>query len=309
MIDYDFLFREFSYIAKNMNLTAAAKELNTTQSALTKHLDSAEKELGVILIERKRGATKCGAITPAGQILLDAACSISHTYYSALIAIEQLKKTNAHVAVAASSIKYVFRETVRAVNERLGDQSSLALKLDDQLEAMPFDLLRDRKIDAAFEPFSRMADTRLLSSIPLFRESATLVVHESNPIAQHDSISIKATDGLQMVTRASQIDYSTRKHIHSLCEDHGIQPCFLIKAGESLSATAYEHLGANTAIFCPGSYKGYLKATVPFARFVDIEEEESAFDMRFFYRDASNPDIRTIVGVLESMDFPDAVSD
>lgn len=302
-MDYDFLFNEFTYIAKNMNISAAARELNTTQSALTKHLDNAEKELGVVLIERKKGAAKCSAITQAGQILLDAACSISHTYNSALLAIDQVIKTDAHLVMAGSTIKYAFREIVGKLNERLRGESPIVLRFNDRLEAMPFDLLRNRQLDIAFEPYSWMADTRLLASVPLFRIPAMLVVHESNALAENEEASIRALDGLGVLTRASQSDYSLRKHLHSLCDDRGIKPYFLLKGDESLSSMAFDHLDAGTVLFCPTSYEAYLKATVPFARFVRLKEDDSAFDMRMFYRDERDPPIEAIVRALSDIEM------
>lgn len=297
-MDYGFLFNEFTYIAKNMNISAAARELNITQSALTKHLDSAEKELGIVLIERKKGAAKCSAITQAGQILLDAACSISHTYNSALQTIEQIKKADAHLVMAGSTIKYAFREIVGKLSDQIRGESPIVLRFNDRLEAMPFDLVRNRQLDIALEPYSRMADTRLLASVPLFRIPAMLVVHESSPLAESGEASIRALDGIGVLTRTSQSDYSLRKHLHSLCDDRDIKPYFLLKGNESLSSMAYDHLDAGTALFCPISHEAYLKATVPFARFVRIKEEDSAFDMRMFCRDEENPSVETIIQAL-----------
>ena len=300
-MDYGFLLDEFSYIAKNMNITAAAKELNTTQPALTKRLDAAEKELGVTLIERKAGASRCIAITQAGQMLLDCALSMNHTYRTSLAAIDRLKKANIRILETGSTIKYVFRELINEANERLEEQSSLVLRFNDRIEGMPFDLLRAGRLAIALESYSWKADTRALESVPLFRMPAMLVVHKSNPLAKKESVGVEVLNDIGIITRASQADYSLRKHVHSLCEDHNIEPNLLIKGDDSLSSVAFNHLDNTNALFCPVTYEHYLEATVPFARFVKFEEHDSDFDMRLFYRDERDPAIEELIRLFDEL--------
>lgn len=300
-MNWEFLINEFAYIAKNMSISAAARELATTQSALSKRLDAAERELGCVLIERKKGAMKCSAITEAGQILLDAACTMGHTYAAAVAAIERTQTTNAKVIAGGSSIKYSLRAPMARLADRLTVASDLVLRFRDELPDIPFEMLRAGTLDFVVEPYSWKADTHALASVPIGRIDAVLVVHEKSLLAKQATVQIADLSGMGIITRASQADYSLRKHLHALWEDRGMAPFFLVKGGESLSAVALTHLNPTNALIVPTTYKSYLEATVPFARFIPLADEGSAFDIRLFYRDERNQDLDTLIATLHEI--------
>lgn len=60
--------REFVVFARHLNFSYAAKELNLTQSTLSKHIAALEKELGCDVVVRKRQLE----LTDAGRKLLQA---------------------------------------------------------------------------------------------------------------------------------------------------------------------------------------------------------------------------------------------
>lgn len=301
-MNYDFLINEFTYIAKNMSISAAARELNTTQSALSKRLDALEKELGCTLIERKKGAMKCSAVTESGQIILDAACSVSHTLSTALAEVARTKTRNKQILAVGSSLKYLVRSSIGQLSEKLATERSIVVRFDDEIERIPFEMLREKTLDIAIEPFSTKADAHSLLSVPLGLMPTVFVFHENNPLAQRSSVSLMELDDLGAITRASQADYSLRKHLHALWENHGKEPYFLIKSGESLSAVAFKHLRPETFMLVPALYRDYLSATVPFARFVPIEEEDSALDIRLFFRNEPNAEVEAFVNLATSLE-------
>ncbi|MDR1184760.1 MAG: LysR family transcriptional regulator [Coriobacteriales bacterium] len=82
------LLHEFSVFVWHMNITKAAKELNITQSTLSKHISILEKELGVQLIERGSRMT----LTSAGQFFAEFVCSMIPEYQYAVRHTRKLHK-------------------------------------------------------------------------------------------------------------------------------------------------------------------------------------------------------------------------
>ena len=64
---FDFRLKVFDTVAKRLNFTKAANELNITQPAVTKHIKEIELNLNIKLFERNGTKIK---LTKAGEILL-----------------------------------------------------------------------------------------------------------------------------------------------------------------------------------------------------------------------------------------------
>ncbi len=79
--------REFVVLAENKNYTVTAEELYITQSALSRHINSMEEELGVQLINRSKNSFE---LTPVGQTVVEDFQNILTTYRTMLAKIAQL---------------------------------------------------------------------------------------------------------------------------------------------------------------------------------------------------------------------------
>lgn len=63
-MDFDYV-EEFTMVVKHGNLSEAANELYTTQSALSRHLSQLEKEMGAPLFDR---STNPMTLTRVGEV-------------------------------------------------------------------------------------------------------------------------------------------------------------------------------------------------------------------------------------------------
>lgn len=79
--------REFLVLADNKNYTATAEQLYIAQSALSRHINSMEEELGVQLINRSKNSFE---LTDAGKIATEDFQEILTTYQNMLNRIAQL---------------------------------------------------------------------------------------------------------------------------------------------------------------------------------------------------------------------------
>jgi DNA-binding transcriptional LysR family regulator len=90
------LLQEYIVFSQYLNYSKAAQALNLTQSALSTHIIRLEKELGFELVKRGKRIT----LTPAGEVFLSAAQSITESYQSAVAkCIKLVKGTGSIVRV------------------------------------------------------------------------------------------------------------------------------------------------------------------------------------------------------------------
>lgn len=73
--------REFLLLASNKNFSKTAEQLYMSQSTLSRHISSMEKELGIQLVDRSSYAFK---LTPAGSIAVEGFQKVLNEYISAL---------------------------------------------------------------------------------------------------------------------------------------------------------------------------------------------------------------------------------
>jgi molybdate transport repressor ModE-like protein len=79
MLD-DFRLRVFKMVAAEGSFTRAAQHLGVTQPAVSQHIAELEKQLGVVLFERRRGEV---TLTAEGYVFKDYAEKILHWYDAA----------------------------------------------------------------------------------------------------------------------------------------------------------------------------------------------------------------------------------
>lgn len=78
------LLREFTTLYETLNFTRAAQRAHTSQSVLSRHIQSIERELNVRLFDRDRHSV---AATPQGKLLYEDAKAIVRRYDAALTRI------------------------------------------------------------------------------------------------------------------------------------------------------------------------------------------------------------------------------
>lgn len=78
-MDIEYL-RDYILLAKNRSFTKTARIRGVTQPALSNHLKSMERELGVQLVERSAGLHAQFSLTPAGEFFLKSASKIVAEY-------------------------------------------------------------------------------------------------------------------------------------------------------------------------------------------------------------------------------------
>lgn len=218
---------EFLELVNYMNFTVAARKLNLTQSALSKHIAALEKEFDVMLVDRSKQQIE---LTQQGRIFCEEASRVLDAYHGAY---RRVHEVSSEIRIAGSlrdsAIRYLIsttQDTLRAANESLRVVSreyptgSLAEALDDKKIDLIIDVMHEGGCgDGSFD-----IEMCYLTSVPLVavvktnhhlanRPAVTLAELANEPI-MHPTGSMEVQQGAQTIEAIfATRGISIRKHI------------------------------------------------------------------------------------------------
>lgn len=214
------LFGEFGMVAKHGNLSEAARELNVTQPALSRHLSTLEKHLGVELFDR---STNPMQLTPEGEILLHWTSLIGNSYNKMLDDISELKGTRFPQLWVSGLLKSDSARILKTACNKLREEYPLfALKVLNDVGQTPFDLIREGKLDIAIEPYSNMIDCHGLTSLHLATEQSYVIMERSNPFAESEGLTVHDLPKVSFVSLRTNREHANRKHLQDICHQNGL---------------------------------------------------------------------------------------
>jgi DNA-binding transcriptional LysR family regulator len=151
----------FLAVARMLNISRAAEQLNLAQSTVSKRLKDLEFELGTTLIERGQGA-KSIRLTPAGEEFLDIAQRWSVLWNQA----QALKSENPRLSLTLGSLDSLnyalFPPLYRALCQH---RPKIRLSVATSHSPDLYDLLERRQVDVAFTLIERSYPTILVEKL------------------------------------------------------------------------------------------------------------------------------------------------
>ncbi|ACL19164.1 transcriptional regulator, LysR family [Desulfitobacterium hafniense DCB-2] len=175
----------FLSVAKNLNLSLAAKEMFITQPAMSKKISALEEDFGVKLFNRTRHKVE---LTSAGKSVQKNFAYILDCYENTKIEAKKIgisEYNHLSIGYHGPTEWAKMNDVVQEFHKRhphieidvvVGDWGPLIL-----------DLING-KLDVVFSERSEILDVTILDSIFLFRDFAALAVSKSSPLAQYDQI-------------------------------------------------------------------------------------------------------------------------
>lgn len=166
-------------IAEAKSINKASKALYISQPALTKQLKLLENELAVTLFERSKNGVR---LTNEGDLFLDEAEKILNQVGSLKQQFLEHNEKVLHIAALPSIATFLLPAIIKKMNDSGYKANILVLNTSDEIES----LLSEGKIDAGFGQDVVEKDY----VYPILVESYYVIVHNSNPLADHQSISL-----------------------------------------------------------------------------------------------------------------------
>lgn len=188
---FDFRLKVFDTVARRLNFTKAANELNITQPAVTKHIKEIELNLNIKLFERNGTKIK---LTQAGEILLKYTEEIFSIYQKMEFEIGQLQeKQKGHLRLGASTTiaQYVLPPILAEFRKRFPEiQLNLVIHNSEKIE----DLLTNNKIDVGL--IEAQIKNRTFHYFPFMKDEIVLVARQNHPLSTRNHL--KTHDLLQI---------------------------------------------------------------------------------------------------------------
>ena len=193
---FDFRLKVFDTVAKRLNFTKAANELNITQPAVTKHIKEIELNLNIKLFERNGTKIK---LTKAGEILLKYTEEIFSVYQKMEFEIGQLQekqKGTLRLGASTTIAQYVLPPILAEFRKRFPEiQLSLVIQNSEKIE----DLLANHKIDVGL--IEAQIKNRTFHYFPFMKDEIVLVSRQNHSISIKNNIKLDDLKNIPLVFR------------------------------------------------------------------------------------------------------------
>lgn len=258
-MDFDF-FREFITITESKNFADAADKLAVSTSALSRHLNAAETELGVQLFTRtSRGVV----LNSYGELFLDYAGSMARQREEFLSALQSRMDEVNHTVILSSnyqinSLVYSFRRAYPqyTISRVRNGRSSL-------------DNLRGGLCDLAFALDEHQTMFSDVEYAAFAQDRHVVALHAGHPLADRESVPLSALKDFPFI---ALVAHGTNSPMNlDLFDAAGFRPSFALSVttGEEGLALVEQGLGAIVILERPAR-----QSPLPSVRLLGIDGAE-----------------------------------
>ena len=304
---------EFIALGQCLSFTEAAKHCSITQPALSKHLASLERELGVQLVDRDRHNVE---LSQAGHALLKGAVPICEQYRSLRERVQSLATLptlriggllqNPRVlwiissalaqgsgaaaaggAVAVGSGRSSAGSAgVKASRQPSANKQAISCTYNQTLSKPFHELLAEKEVDLVFtyeDAAQREQAGEGFSRLPLFDDHFVAVMPADNPLAEKDEVSIEDLAGETFIKLSGPYFAWGWDHIEAVCRSHGFTPktrSAIMQPGLDYSLV---NLDGSIMILSSSALTGQLFTRMKAFRCVPVADEDALFSICAMY--------------------------
>lgn len=273
---------EYLTLASQMNFSAAARRLNLTQSALSKHIAALEAEFDAVLIDRSSSQIE---LTHQGRIFCEEASKMLEGYRSAQRRVAEAKD---EIRLAGSLNDSAIRYLIGAMLARLreSDADLLPSPLDYPAQQLP-NLLAQGKVDAYIdimlddEEIPDGFESRFLASVPL-----VAVMNRTHPLAGRPSLFLAdiAPETIMHPTGSLQSQRGAAA-VEAVFQRHGIKMNKYVFFAQSSADFPSAELGSNIFVMPRSLFSRQMFAYVIDSYVsVPLSDEDARFPYRIVWR-------------------------
>lgn len=190
----------FIAVAEELNFSAAAERLFTSQPAVTYQINALEKSTGLRLFDRTTRRTK---LTAAGSAFYQDMVQLTEFYGQALKKAQEIQRANqARLVVGLRKLfDYgTLASIIQAFQQQYPDAVVDVIQQDDQ---RPVEELRAGKMDVGFFYAVEHAAIPEMVFEPLFAMRYHVLMNPANPLAGRQQLCMADLRGQRVVTAAS----------------------------------------------------------------------------------------------------------
>jgi len=235
---------------QNLNITAAARELDTSQPGVSKQIRLLEAELGLRIFERN--GKHLDRITPAGERILELSRRI-------LTEVDNLGRTaaefadadagNLTIATTHTQARYALPDTISAFRRQY---SRVSLHIDQGAPAQIASWAASGKADFAIatEALENFDDLILL---PCYRWNRAVLVRQDHPLASLSELSLSDIANYPIITYT--FGFTGRSQLDRAFEAAGQTPDVVLTAVDADVIKTYVRQGLGIGVVASMAYE------------------------------------------------------
>ena len=237
-------------VAKHdLNVSATAESLFTSQPGISKQIRLLEDELGLQIFARS--GKHLTEVTPGGKDILELAGKI-------LGEVENIRRVSAEhnddskgsltIATTHTQARYALPEVITNFIEKYPDVS---LHMQQGTPMQISELAANRKVDFAIatEALELFSD---LIMLPCYRWNRSIVVPKDHPLTKLDQLTLEDVAKYPIVTYV--FGFTGRSHLDSAFSEKGLQPKVVFTAVDADVIKTYVRLGLGIGIIASMAY-------------------------------------------------------
>lgn len=219
--------REFCVLSSHLNFTTAARELNESQSTLSRHLAQLERELGFLLIERSPVR-----LTAAGKAYLK---EIERIIFECDELVEKCREVSRldHMRLTLSMVKAndpVTHMIYDALAQLCAVYPNFSYKFDEARDRTVYQGVETGTVDVGvlFHKPDHLAPG--MSLMHVWDEPLSVCVHCDNPLCDHgDGVRFDELAGCAIVLSTNRKFTAWTEAVRDVCARYGCTPSFRVK--------------------------------------------------------------------------------
>ena len=212
--------RDFLAVAERGSLRSAARQLDVPQPSMTRSIHDLEKELGVVLFERRSQGV---VLTPMGEVFLRRAKAIRSEFRRAQEELDQLRgESHGHIRMCLSSVAHMalLPNALGPFRQRYPD---VTLEIIDAVLPRVDKELKDGTVDLYIGPVHGEFSSELTAE-KLFDNQRIILCRKGHPLAGATSLG-QLKDAEWVTTTITQ---NSEDELSPLFESHGLPPPKLV---------------------------------------------------------------------------------
>lgn len=179
--------RHFVTVVRLASISAAARELNLTQPALSKSIRLMEQSMGVPLLERGASGVRPTEFGTRLKTYADLVLTLSNEAVEEIDALRGVRRGALRIGCVASTLRRLMPEAIAGFLDRHPD---LQITVGEGLNDTLLDLLHAGRLDLVVTSRPADATNPDLEYLPLMEEPLRIVASPRHPLADMEAVTL-----------------------------------------------------------------------------------------------------------------------
>lgn len=238
------ILEEFVSLVETSSFQDTAFNMNVSQSALTKHIQKLEAELGISLFDRSARSIK---VNEYGRTLYPYAKQMIETSQEALAALEDLSEDNQNsfaIAYAPVLGQYGLIDLITEFSKMHPDRDMRTYET-----YQPLNLLKTKKCDFAFLGEGEASDHNF-NQLIYKTDHLAVVLPKEHKLADRKSVTLEDLSNEKFILHASatSIPHEETQKFNELCEKKRFHPHIVAESQFTSTMIRYVRGGSGIAV-------------------------------------------------------------